>query len=131
MVDFGTDVSTFPVLDVTFSLTSGQRVVGEQLARRLMTPRGSLPWAPNDGLDLRGMLSAKFTASMLYKWRSQIVGECEKDERVRSADVTITPAVDFLSAVITITVTTADGPFALVLGVDKVTVSLLDFQEAA
>lgn len=131
MADFGTDISTFPDLDLTFTVISGPRVLGESIARRLSTPYGAFPWAPDYGLDVRQLLGAKFDPAGVDLWRARITAEVEKDERVTSAAVTLTLAPDRLSASMAINIIAADEPFRFVLTVDQVTVQLLEAAAAA
>lgn len=129
-VDFGTDLSTFvggtgaPDLDPTFAMISGRRVVQEAVARRFITPRGGLLDDPNYGLDLRALLNTSYSQRDLFILRERISAECRKDERVDGARVTITPKANG-NLTITISMTTASGPFDLVLAVSQVTVELL------
>ena len=128
-IDFGTDVSTYKNGDVDpyFGLIAGYRVIAEAVARRLETPRGSLPGDPNYGSDVRVFLNRDFDASpaALFVVRSTIEQEAEKEERVEScsASVTFDFARNRLRTVITLEA--GDGPFELVLDVSAVSVALL------
>ncbi len=123
--DYGTDVSTYPDLDPTFTVISGQQVVAQAIARRLETPRTSLADDPNCGFDLRQQINAKWTRARLYEVKTGIEREALKDERVFSAAcaLSFTPATRALTA--TIELETMYGPFDLVLSIDAVTVAIL------
>lgn len=121
--DFGTDVSTFPDLD--FIPISGQAAVGEAVARRLMTPRGSLPFLPNYGTDIRNRLNDTITPEQLASLRSSIEAEAEKDERVERAEATVTYLDASHTLLIALKLTTGTGPFDLVLRVSQLSVELL------
>lgn len=122
---WGTDVSTFPDLDATFSLLGSQRIVAEAVARRLLTPHGTLFYDPDSGVDLRELLGEGFTQAKLYRLRSLISSEAEADERVLSAAVALTFNAAAQSLSVRVTIQTADGPdFALVLDINKLSVDL-------
>src|SRR5438445_2659967 len=92
--NFGSDVSCFPDLDESFTLITGFRVVAEALARRFITPKGTLRRDPNFGFDVRALLNEKFTKANLYLWRRIMIAQAELDERVITADITLTPGAD-------------------------------------
>ncbi len=120
--NFGADVSTWPDLDGSFALITGKRVVAEAALRRLMTPRGALVGAPNYGLDLRGWVNASYTPAQLGRLQADIAAECEKDERVRSADVTVTADTTTMSLTVQVALDTNDGPFGMTLLVTAVSI---------
>jgi hypothetical protein len=128
MTDYGTDISTFPTLDTSFSLMTGRRVVAEAIARRLSTPRGKLFWDRSAGTDLRGWLNDD-----LDPVRSPMAigiaveAECLKDERVAGAQVAVSFDVRTRTLRVRIALELIDGDsFSMVLGVDQVTVELLE-----
>ena len=82
--DYGIDVSTIPDLDPVFALVSGRDALIQALVRRLQTPRGALPFNPDDGLDVRDWLHEGQTATQLFRLRSMVEAELLKDERVLS-----------------------------------------------
>lgn len=131
MADFGTDVRTFPDLDLSFAVISGPRVLGEALGRRLSTPRGALWWARNYGFDVRQCLASKADALTVERWRAQIVDQCQQDERVMAAGVDFTIAADRRSARLSIRVVTSDGVFRYVYAVNALSVTLLEEAAAA
>ncbi len=59
--------------------------VAQACTRRLITPRGSVPDAPDYGLDLRGYCNRGVTASDLSALSGQITSELRKDDRVADA----------------------------------------------
>jgi hypothetical protein len=128
-VDFGTDVSTYVGgdLDPTFAVISGRRVVAEAIARRLETRRGALLRDPNYGTDLRAWLNRDFvgSAATLFRLKASVDREAEEDERVLSADATVTYEPAFQKLRIAIAIETAEGPFELVLAVSAVSVAIL------
>ena len=126
MADFGSDVSVFPDLDPAFAPLTGQRVVSEAIAKRLTTPRGSLAYAPDYGTDVRSYLNDAVTQAKLNLWKREIQRECEKDERILSAAAALSYDSPTTTLKISLSLTGADGPFALVLVVTAVSLSILD-----
>ena len=117
--NFGTCWSCVTGLTFPARMVSGNRAVAEAIARRLQTPRGGLIDDPNYGYDLTAFLDADITAPVLASIQSQVNAECVKDQRVTSATSTVTLTVAGL-LIVTIALTTAFGPFSLVLSVSAV-----------
>ena len=128
--EFGTDISTYRQgdLDPTFTIIRGTRVVAEGLARRLETPRGGLIGDPNYGTDLRPWLNRDFVATeeALFAMKAAIEDEADKDERIASAEATVSYSSALRKLHIKIVVVTARGPFELLLAVSAVTVEILN-----
>lgn len=82
--DYGIDVSTLPDLDQAFGLISGQTALAESLARRIQTPRGALPFNPDDGVDVTDWLHGTMTDTEVFRLRQAVESEMMKDERVLS-----------------------------------------------
>jgi len=108
-------------------LVKGNRVVGEAIARRLTSPRGQLVDDPNYGFALSEFVNADLTPTDLVRIQASVQAECVKDERVFSAVATVTLATTAAGAVLiaTIVVTTATGPFLLVLSVNDISAEIL------
>lgn len=121
--DFGRDLSCVSDLTSTVSTTSGRRLVGEAIARRLQTPRGRLIKHPDYGYDLAGELGDDLDPADIARIQFSVEQECVKDERVVSAVASVTFVAGSLTVVITLT--DAAGPFVLVLAVSGVSVTLL------
>jgi hypothetical protein len=124
--DFGIDISTFPDLDTSFTTITGFRVLAEAIARRFITPAGTLHRDPDYGFDVRALLNEKFTPADLYIWKRMMEAQAEEDERVRSADITLTLGADNRSIRIHCAIETMQGPFSMVLNVGQVRVELLE-----
>lgn len=117
-VDFGTDIDCVTSIGPRFKLTSGFLNLAKALARRLITPRGTLDYAPDYGYDVRDWLNHDTGQASKFTLQAAIDAECQKDERVRSASSTVDTSVrDQLT--ITVAVDTAAGPFKFVTTVDK------------
>ena len=126
-VDYGTDISTFSGpngndLDPTFTPIYGRQAVGEAVARRLLCAPGSLLESPGDGLNVRAWLNKGWTPSQLRTAAGDVEAECLKDERVQDASASVVLVGDTLT--ISVSLVTAAGPFALVLTVQALAVSL-------
>lgn len=123
----GTDLDVTTDIPLRWNLVTGNKNLGRALARRLSTPRGTLPWDPNYGFDLRGSLNAGLTQTELSQLRGAISSECEKDERVASASADVTYNYATSSLTVNITVTPVTGvAFALILLVTNVSVDVLN-----
>jgi len=136
MANYGTDISTFAApsnavgLDPLMPLISGSRVVLEAVARRYMTPRGSLPQGParnvsEYGYDLMSLVAKRMTQVAILRAKADIEAEAEKEAGVLKATL-----VEFLETSsnvyrVRITIELATGPFPLVLSVSAVTVAIL------
>jgi hypothetical protein len=123
--DYGIDIHTPGAMDLdpAFSLVSGLQGLGEALARRFVTARGSLPGDAAYGHDLRAYLNHENPP--LHTIEAAAVEQMELDERVSSAVARATFAADILAITAT-GVARGIGPFRLVLEISAVTVALLD-----
>ncbi len=124
MANYGTALSCVSDISAESRTVTGNRVVAEAIARRLMTPRGRLIGYPNYGYDLTQFVNADVGPRELAAMRAGIVAECLKDQRVAGATADVTLASDVLT--VTIKLDAALGPFSLVLSVTALTVELLD-----
>lgn len=115
MEDFGRDFSTLNGL--TFGLVSGAENLAQSLLRRLQTPQGALWWAPNYGLDVRQFIADGISDGG-YELSALMEGELERDERVDTADVAVTHLTRS-SITLEARITTAAGPYLLVVGADQ------------
>lgn len=131
---YGPDVTTWaeagqtePDLDPFFTEIDGPRCIAEGLARRLCSPRGSLDGSPNDGEDIRARVSRLVSSREVFDIQVAIQREAAKDERVKSAYVSVEwqPAKRTLLARVTVEpmvgetfkFTLAIGQVAIALGV--------------
>lgn len=118
------------ILDVgkNLAIASGLRNIGNAIARRLVTPRGGLFYDPNYGLDVRNFVNAGFTPQQLAQVQGDITAEVAKDERIENPVVTVLQNLATATMSITITCDLAEGPFAFIVNVNSLTVSLLEVQ---
>lgn len=121
MADYGTDFAG--VMDITPSLreASGPRCVIENVACRLITPRGSLWYDPAYGFDLRQFLSGHVQDT--GQIAAGVVEQAEQDERVDQAEASVT----FVGGALTVAVSLvlSEGSFEFTATVDKMSGQLL------
>jgi hypothetical protein len=124
--DYGTDWFNTNDLDPRMPTLRGRIVPIQRFVRRLYTPRGSCPDAPNDGIDVRDFLNSTLTVEQI---QGLIQGELSKDPAclIATATVTFSGPLNKKTAKIEIDGELSDGPFALVIGVSSLTVELLSF----
>jgi len=109
---------------------TGVRLVAEACYRRLTTPRGMLYGGEeeqNYGLDITSLVGTSSAKADAASLPGRIEAELRKDERIDTVKVTIDEIATAgeISWVVTIDVVTAEGPFALQIGVSEVTAQLL------
>ncbi len=89
---FGSDYSSFRpdgTSGQTYNRVYGPRVVLEGVARRWLTPRGDLLWAPNAGFSVAVLLNASRTMNGLNLYKSFLRGEALQVDFVRDATVAL------------------------------------------
>ena len=117
--DFGSDVSTYPDLDATFSRLEGVNCLAQHVARSLEDSRR--------GLDLRQWLNDDLDDARRYQLQAAVEEQLLADERVASADVSVASSLHDLT--LTIHLVAAEvGPFRLVLQVTDLSVALLSVE---
>ena len=129
--DYGHDLACTSDLTANMAETDGLTTLAQALYRRLITPRGGLIDDPNYGFDCTSLLDESVTQRTLAILASQIDAELVKDERVGSSKTTgqYTPGPGNAGRYVASTlVTTADGPFRLVLSISSVSVEILSVQ---
>lgn len=121
--DYGND--TEAVFDTTYARrqVDGETMMGQAMARRLVTPRGALWYAPQYGYDLRQFLKGPVPAVAVVN--GNVENELLKDERVE--DVTADTSFDQNSEALAVHVVGrgALGPFDLTISIDAVSVEIL------
>lgn len=125
-LDTGTDVSCYPDYDPLGSIVSGNVALCQRIARRLSNPRGAWFWAPNECTDIRAYLNETWTAASSAQCKTDIEREVLREETVQfaNADVSFNSATSTLTIHLTGTTSTT-GPFAFVVAVTAVTLSIL------
>lgn len=131
--DYGTDISVVSDVDFSGRVVTGPRLVAEAVARRLLTPNGSLIGDPHYGFDLSQYINDDMGPADYAALISGATHECLKDERVLAAEVTLeTTSLDASRTQkrldVSITLTISSGTFDLVLGVSDVGVELLSVE---
>lgn len=121
--DFGDDVVGVLDVDADFTIASPARALGEAALRRLTTDRGGLFYDPEYGYNLRARVNETLDERSAFETAAGVRAELERDERVLSADVSVTRVDEGLD--VRALLDTLDGPFRLVLHATEVTVNLL------
>ncbi len=121
--DFGSCWSCITDLVMPSTMASGFQVVAEAILRRWQTPRGGLIDDPNYGFDLSDYIGDDLDTRGLARIGQAAAAEAQKDERVLNAAVTVSLIGDALT--VAGLISTAKGPFRLVVSVDQVNTTLL------
>lgn len=122
-VDYGTDIA---LNRDSFRYVYNTENLALQLERRLKTKKGSIRWAPDEGIDVREYVNKKLSSNDITDLSFSIKKELERDERVASVSVSL----KFLYASFTLkgdiqVNTVYDTSFKLVLSVSNLTFELL------
>lgn len=122
MADFGTDLSALP--DLSWTLKSGLDNLAEAAVRCLITPPGSLFYAPEYRFDLKQFLNREITPEALFELEVRAANALEADPRILAAEVRAhQPQRNQLE--LAIELQTEAGPFALVLRVSELSLEVL------
>lgn len=127
--DYGTSFSTFTNpdgsadLDPNFAKISGPRVIIERIARKLMTPTGSM-FRAGWGYDVRDLLQGSPTPAEVAAAQGEIKKQCEDEEEVSAVTVTVNLRKDQVLSIEVVIALNTDQTFSLVftLTADKVQV---------
>lgn len=127
MADLGSDLSCVTDLTSDCAEVSGVTCWLQNLARRLQTPLGSLIDDSEYGYDVADMLDDEISLADLDGIAADVDNEFLKDQRTLSSSsiVTSSNVNGAVSLKITSRVSSALGPFTLVLSVSQVTVQIL------
>lgn len=130
---YGTDSFCLTDLQrISTQVTEPAILIGQRLARRLQTPRGALGLIngdPDFGWDVRQLVLGKIAPGALVAAQSTIKSECLKDEEVLACSVSVDRTSGGSGIRITINATASNGPFALVLNVDALTVEAIVYPQ--
>ena len=128
-VGLGSDISTFPDLDVTFALMTDRRVLAEATARRWLTPNGSLWKHPDYGEDVRAYLNAPMTTQKLQDLKTRLEAQAEQDERVQACTVFVSFDDDTKTINIQSALDDGNGEFQFTALVSQLGITDLEVQE--
>lgn len=123
--DTGTDISVLASQNGSWPERGGSPMVAEQLLRRITTPRGTLDFSPNDGIDVRDLVRDDMDQSGVFQAQQMVENEILKDERVEEVTVHGSFATDTQALTLSISVQRSADTFKLVLAVTDVTVDVL------
>lgn len=124
---YGSDISCTTDLPEDMHEVDGFVALGEALYRRQDCPRGALPDDRNYGIALAEHLNRGTTDRELRELGAKIRSELQKDDRVDTVRVTVTPSSDGRTLLVQERITPVDarlGPFTLTLGVSSAGVVL-------
>lgn len=121
--DFGHDLACTLDLDPGMAEVDGITTLAQAIYRRITTQRGGLIDWPDYGFDATSLIDDGMTDRQIAVIMSSMDSEIMKDERVLRSTTTGTFANQKLTA--STLVTTATGPFRLVLSISSVSVELL------
>lgn len=131
--DYGVDLATYVTPDGFIDLApemtevTGRDLLIQSLVRRQFTVRGTCRDSPNDGIDLRTMISDGKTPQGIAKIAGTITAELARDQRVRVKTTDIQVAFDYATSKLTIVenIDSELGPFSLVLAVGAVSLDVI------
>lgn len=123
MTDFGDDIGGVLDVDDNLSVVGGSTALAQAALRRLSTNRGSLFYDSEYGYSLSARVNDTVDERSIFETTAGVRAELERDERVLTADVTVTSSGEALAVVAVLE--TIEGPFRLVLRATEVTVELL------
>ena len=127
MNDYGTALAVLTSLPARFAFVDGPVAVAYSVARRWQTARGSLPWAPEVGVDVTELLGQPLADGLRAQWQADLRAEALADERVEDCTVVITaPDEETLQIAADLSLLEGDDvSFRLVVTVDAVTIEIL------
>lgn len=120
--DYGACWGTPSGLDLSMPsyIAHGNQAIVEAILRRWTTTRGQLIDDPNYGENVYDFVSDDLGPTDIANAQQKLAAEAQKDERVLRARVQVTLTIAGLLTVAAV-ITTATGPFKLVLAVSAVT----------
>jgi phage gp46-like protein len=119
---YGVGIDVLP--DLSFRRMSGTEKAVQALILRLMTPKGSLFWALEDGVDLREFVQDTWDEQTRFELETFAANEIAKDERVEEFVVTASQ-IDLERVRLRVEGRLAEGPFSFVLNISQVSVEVL------
>lgn len=135
MTDFGRELSCTTSIR-TDRYVTGARLVAEAAYRRLTTPRGTLRGGDDEadyGLDLLDLVGSVATPAEAAALPDRIKAELRKDDRIDDVKVTVSATTEGPATTweILLEAETGAGPFSLTLGVNDVSVEILNLAAEA
>lgn len=114
------DIYCLESIDPYFTEVDGTLALGQCLARRLISTRGSHPTDPNYGSDVKQWVGTNFSDAEVSIMESMVEAECLKEDRVLDVEATASLILSRQdgSFKIDIKVFTDEGPFSLTLVVN-------------
>lgn len=126
--DLGTDFDFMTDIKPSFVLASGLRNIANAIVRRLQTPPGFFEvfgGDPNYGYDILSKLNASMSTSEIAEIEKNVKEQCERDERIKTADVSATYSMATSILNVEIALLLEDGvTFSLILHVSQLGVEV-------
>lgn len=116
MTDFGRDMACMDDLEESMHEVTGIAVLVQSAYHRIMTERGSNPLNLNYGEGFVGLILSATTEAELAAHADHLRDALAEDERFYVVDLTLKMEDNIV--VLSLTATSALGPFSLVFGVD-------------
>lgn len=129
--ELGVDIDVLTDLPPGFTLATGVKNLANALLRRLSTPERFLADAfgddPDYGWDCRRLLNRALSDEAIRGELAQAERQATQDDRVQTATARyeISGALPEQTVTLELDVTTAEGPFRLVVAIDAVPPTLL------
>lgn len=118
------DVSTFPDLDVSGRDIDEDASIIECLRRGLSMSAGTLDYAPEQGFDIRALLSRGVNTAQLFSVEDAVAAQARRDERIAQARATATYQGEALSIALVL-VKTDGSLLKLTVAADALSLTLL------
>lgn len=116
----GSDFSGVFDLTPTLETVEGRQALAQAILGRLVTPRGGLPEDPSYGFDLRNVIGSVTPVTLIEQ---RVIEQVLDEEEVEEASCTVIRSGDRITVVLR--VVDGEGPFALTVVADALTVDLL------
>jgi hypothetical protein len=116
MPGLGIDIAGVDDVDLFLSSADPSRSAAEAVMRSLQHAPGTLWWAPDLGLDMNQFLHGFFDPARV---QTQVQACCEREERVRSADVSVAQLGNEIKVTINLIFIDGSTPATLTLSIDQ------------
>ncbi len=124
LADIGNDISIVRPdgtlgLDLTFTPITGSRVVAEGVLKRWISPRGSMFWARDAGVNVLTLRNGDHDRLTLERWKIALSNEAKKVDGVRSVVVTFTFSTKDRTLQLKADIFTTAGKSSLLVGLGE------------
>lgn len=109
-------------LDPSLAERTGRRALGEQILRRLTTPRGGLPDYPQYGFDVASLIGRAIEPNAVAQ---RVLEQVRAEQEVEDASLDLETSASGDTITLNIKVVDGDGPFDLTISVDDLDVTAI------